>query len=267
MNSYMKKLLLVFLLTLGNSVYGQVLSIDRLSEQDTIKRSFRIFTALSFSNEKQKKALLDFTNKTELYYFTKRDYLVGLLAQVDVALNGKTINENNGFFQLRFRDNDTRKISPDFFTQYQWNGIQGMEYRFLLGANARFKFFEKKKSDLFAGIGIFQESERWNPTLTAYAFSVDSLSVINRNMLRLNTTAKFALLFGKNTELTGTTFVQFPLNSNFNSPRWFLDMNLNFNFSKHLSFSIHYDHNLDAFRPLPIDTYFYATTMGIQLRW
>jgi hypothetical protein len=246
---------------------AQVLTIDRVAEQDTIHRTFRMNTSLSFSSEKQKKALIDFTSKTECYLFQKNQYLWILLAQMDVALNGKNTNENNGFFQFRYRDNDSRKVSPDYFTQYQWNGIQGMEYRWLLGINARFKFFEKKKSDLFAGIGVFYERERWNPNLSSYAFSKDSLSPLDRNMFRLNTTAKFALKLSKTVDLTGSSFLQFPLNSHFASPRWFLDANLNFTVSKYWTFIVHYDHNFDAFRPLPIDNYYYALTMGVQLKW
>ncbi len=249
------------------SLFSQVLTIDRVSENDSITKKFRAYTALSFSNEKQKKSLIDFTNKTEVYYFQKNNYFFGLLGQVDVAINGKTINENNGFFQLRYRDNDTRKVSPDVFTQYQWNGIQGMEHRLLFGANARFKFFAEKRSDLFISLGVFHESERWNPNLTAYAFSKDSLTPVNRNMFRLNSMAKFALKFSKSVDVIGTTFVQFPLNNHFLSPRWFLDVNINFTISNYWTFIIHYDHNFDAFRPLPIDNYYYATTMGIQLKW
>jgi hypothetical protein len=56
-------------------------------------------------------------------------------------------------------------------------------------------------------------------------------------------------------------------NNHFLSPRWFLDVNINFTISNYWTFIIHYDHNFDAFRPLPIDNYYYATTMGIQLKW
>lgn len=246
--------------------HSQVLNIDRVTETDSISKKIRAYTTLSFSNEKQKKALIDFTNKTELNYFLPKKYLVVFLSQVDMAFNGKTINENNGFFQARFRDNDSRKISPDVFTQYQWNGIQGMEYRFLNGINARFKFLEKKKSDLYTGIGVFYEAEKWNPNLPSFAFKSAALNTVYRNMFRLNCSAKFAIKLSKAVDFSGSTFVQFPLNAHFGSSRWFFDSNLNFNVSKYWSFILHYDHNFDAFRPLPIDQYYYAMTLGIQLK-
>ena len=260
------KVIYVLFIIAYSPLFSQVLNVDRETDSDSSSRKFRAFTTLSFSNEKQKKSLIDFTNKTELNYFLKKDYLLIFLGQVDVAFNGNVVNENNGFFQLRFRDNDKRKVSPDIFSQYQWNGIQGMEYRILGGINARFKFLEKKKSDLYAGIGVFYEAEKWNPNTSSFAFKDESLHVVYRNMLRLNCVTKFAFKLSKSIDFAGTSYLQFPLNSNFGLPRWFFDSNLNFNVSKYWSFILHYDHNLDPFRPLPIDKYYYAMSMGIQLK-
>ena len=223
--------------------------------------------SFNFSNDKQRRSLIDFTNSSEVDYFLKNNYLFILLSQTEVSFNGKQTLENNGFFQLRFRDNDSRKIAPDLFTQYQWNGVQGMERRALIGANARMRWLEKKQSDLYTSLGLFYEMEKWNPFLNSYAFQKDSLGIVNRNMFRLNTSAKFAFKIAKNIDFAGTTFVQFPLNSNFITPRWFFDSNLYFTVNKHLGFTIHYDHNFDTYRPLPIDDYYYSITTGIQLKF
>ena len=209
------KVIYVLFIIAYSPLFSQVLNVDRETDSDSSSRKFRAFTTLSFSNEKQKKSLIDFTNKTELNYFLKKDYLLIFLGQVDVAFNGNVVNENNGFFQLRFRDNDKRKVSPDIFSQYQWNGIQGMEYRILGGVNARFKFLEKKKSDFYAGIGVFYESEKWNPNTSSFAFKDESLHVVYRNMLRLNCVTKFAFKLSKSIDFAGTSYLQFPLNSNF----------------------------------------------------
>lgn len=263
----MKHLFLLFIIGFISLSQAQVLNIDREIETDTTFRRVRATFNFNFSNDKQRRTLVDFTNSSEVDYFLKNKYLFILLSQTEVAFNGKQTLENNGFFQLRFRDNDSRKIAPDFFTQYQWNGVQGMERRALIGANARMRWLEKKQSDLYTSIGIFYESEKWSPFLSSYAFQKDSLSIVNRNMFRLNTSAKFAFKIAKNIDFAGTTFVQFPLNSNFITPRWFFDSNLYFTVNKHIGFTIHYDHNFDTYRPLPIDDYYYSITTGIQLKF
>jgi hypothetical protein len=249
------------------SYYSQILNIDRSIKADTTFKRVRGSFNFNFSNDKQKRNLIDFSNVTEVDFFLKNNYSFIFLTKSELSFNGLTVLENNGFFQLRFRDNDTRIIAPDVFTQYQWNGVQGLERRALLGINARINWMEKKKSDLYTGIGCFYELEKWNPFLGSYAFAQDSLSIVNRDLFRLNLTAKFALKLSKHIDFAGTTFVQFPLNSYFASPRWFFDSNLFFNVNKHLAFTLHYDHNYDAYRPLPIDNYYYSLTTGINIKF
>ena len=117
---------LIFLILTGN-VISQVLNIDREIESDTTFRRLRANLTFTFSNDKQKQNLIDFANISEIDYFLKKKYLFVFLTKTELSFNGLTALENNGFFQLRFRDNDSRKISPDLYVQYQWNGVQGME--------------------------------------------------------------------------------------------------------------------------------------------
>ena len=262
----MKYLTSVSLLLLYFSVNSQVLNIDREGSEDTIPKKIKAFFGFSFSSDKQKKNLLDFNNTSEINYFFSKNYVGLFLAKTDLALNGKTINENNGYFQFRIRDNDTRKVAPDVFIQYQWNGILGLNDRSLGGLNARFKFLENRKSDLYIGLGAFYEVENWNPFISAYAYSNSNVqSKVHREMFRLNMMAKFALKISKNIDFAGISYLQSPLNSNFSKPRWFFDSNLNFIVNKHISFNIHYDHNLDLYRALPIENYYYSLTTGIQI--
>ena len=262
----MKYLTSVSLLLLYFSVNSQVLNIDREGFEDIIPKKIKAFFGFSFSSDKQKKNLLDFNNTSEINYFFSKNYVGLFLAKTDLALNGKTINENNGYFQFRIRDNDKRKVAPDVFIQYQWNGILGLNDRSLGGLNARFKFLENRKSDLYIGLGAFYEVENWNPFISAYAYSNSNVqSKVHREMFRLNMMAKFALKISKNIDFAGISYLQSPLNSNFSKPRWFFDSNLNFIVNKHISFNIHYDHNLDLYRALPIENYYYSLTTGIQI--
>jgi hypothetical protein len=263
----MKFLVLFFSCFFFVTTQAQILNIDREIGNDTVFHRFRASFNFNFSNDKQKKNLVDFSNVSEVDMFLKNKYLFILLAQTELALNGVQALENNGFFQFRFRDNDSRKVAPDIFTQYQWNGVQGMEHRTLFGTNARFRWLEKKKSDLYTSIGVFYEAEKWNPFLSSYAFQKDSLQIVYRNLFRINTSAKFAFKITKDIDFAGTTFLQFPLNSHIGSPRWFFDSNLYFSVNKHLGFTIHYDHNFDTYRPLPIDNYYYTITTGINIKF
>ncbi len=249
-------------------IWTQILNIDRENGQDSIKKNFKGSFIFNFSGDKQRRNVIEFTNTSEMDLFVKKNRVFIFVGQTDLIMNGSSLLENNGFFQLRFRDNDTRKIHPDLFTQYQWNGIQGMEYRGLGGMNLRMRWLEKKRSDLYTSIGVFYENEKWNPNLKSFGYKANmtSLDVVYRELVRLNLSAKFALKLGKKIDFSGITFIQFPFNEHFTDPRWFFDSNLNFEVNKNLSFIVHYDHNLDNYRPLPIDNYYYNLTLGFQLK-
>lgn len=260
----LKLTILFILITL--LTHAQVLIVDRENGQDSTKRVFLASFTGSFSSDKQKNKFVEFSNATELDFILKKNYFFVLLNQTDLAYNGKSTIENNGFVQLRFRDNDTRVIAPDAFSQFQWNGIWGLEYRSLAGLNARINCLEKKKSDLYFSIGSFYEVERWNTKLSSYAYKTDGVSDVYRAMFRLNTVTKFAFKIGKKIDFAGISYIQFPLNKNFLWPRWVFNSNLYFDFSKHLNFVLNYDFNYDDYRPLPIDEFYYSLNFGVQVK-
>lgn len=266
----MKQLLIFIFLAIAPNYFGQILNVDRENGQDSIPRKQLFSWNVSFASDKQKKNLLELTNVAEYDRFFKNDQVLIALMNTDASFNGKAILENNGYFQMRLRDNDKKRVAPDYFVQYQWNGVWGLQNRALAGCNARFKFWDDKTDDLFMSIGAFYEYEKWNPNLSSYAFGGTGTAIINRQIPRLNISAKTAIQLKKGIDLSAITFVQFPMNdafAHFTQPRWFLDMNLNFEVSKHLSMVLHYDQNIDYYRPLPIDVFFYNLNVGFQVKW
>lgn len=246
--------------------FSQILSIDRENGQDSIQKKIKASTTFNFSTDKQKNTIIDCYNKTEVDYFTKRQQVLIFLAQSDFAFNGMNSLEKNGDFQLRFRDNDKRIVAPEYFAQFQWNGIFGMEHRTVEGMNIRINCMEKKVSDLYISLGAFYENEKWNPLSSSMNFTQTDLKTVYRSLFRFNTVAKFALKIMKGIDFSGVSYLQFPLNNHFKKPRWFFDSNLNFEVNQHLNFVVEYQHTLDYYRPLPIDNYYYSLSLGLMLK-
>lgn len=257
--------LVIFLLSIISPLHGQVLNIDRENGEDTLNKKFHAAFDFNFSLDKQKGDFIDLNNKSELDLSIKKNMILIFLTSTELSLSGKDQIENNGYFQLRFRDNDKRKCFPDTYVQYQWNGILGMKQRYLIGSNLRVNWMEGKETDLYTGIGVFYEDEIWDPTFSTLDFS-DTLTTIHRKLIRLNTSVKYALKIGERADLALVNYVQFPVNNFFGKPRWFFDSNLNLAITKKWSTVLHYEHNYDLYRPLPIETYYYALTIGFRLQ-
>ena len=246
--------------------FTQILSVDREIKRDSLKNDAIIFD-LFFSGAKIKGDLITLKGKLEYDHFFDNDYFIMCLGTIKSLVNGNEIIQNKGYFQMRFRDDDTRRISPDGFAQYQWNGLQGMDYRALSGGNIRFRWFDKEKNDLYSSLGLFYEREKWNPLANAYAFDLIDSSIVIRNIFRLNLSSKFAVKFNKFVDFAGLSYLQFPINENYLNPRWFLDLSLNLSLNDHIGFVVSYNHNFDTYTALPIDKYFYSMSMGIRIRY
>jgi hypothetical protein len=248
---------------------GQILFLDRENENDSLNRKYSGLIDLTISADKQRKNILELTQQSEFDWLIRQTNVLIVLTHTDFVFNGPTVLENNGYFQLRYRNNDTKKLAPDYFLQYQWNGITGLQNRALAGINARFRFWDDRKDDLYASAGLFYEYEKWNPFLSNYAFGGTGLNEVNRKLVRLNFSLKTAFQIGKGIDFSAISYLQSPLNAgvkNLINPRWVLDSQLNFQINKHLMFNVKYNLNLDYFRPLPIDPFFYSLTLGVRIQ-
>ena len=266
----MKYILFIFAIATSQSLNSQILNVDRENGQDTIARKHLFSWNSSFAIDKQQNNLIELANAIEYDNFFKNDLVWIVFLNSEASLNGQTILENNGYFQTRLRDNDKKRVAPDYYVQYQWNSVWGLQNRALAGCNARFKFWDDKTDDLFISAGAFYEYEKWNTTTPGYGFQSSSDTIVFRAIPRLNFGAKTAFKVAKGIDFAAKSFLQFPMNDafdHFNNPRWSLHCNLNFEINKHLSMALQYDQNIDYFRPLPIDVFFYNLNVGFQVRW
>jgi hypothetical protein len=248
---------------------SQVLSVDRENGQDSVPRKYIFTWTCGLSMDKQKRNLIEIQSTEELDIFLKKNRLLILLGNTEIQTNGTTILENNGHFMFRLRDNDTKRVAPDFYAQYQWNGVLGMQNRSLAGINARFKFWEKKQSDLYISSGAFFEYEIWSPSLSSFNFDSTVVNV-NRKIIRWNNAVKMALKISDNIDFATNNFVQFPMNDNFKhflKPRWAMNTSIFFKINKHINFCCNYEHNMDFYRALPIDNYYYSLNFKIQVNY
>jgi hypothetical protein len=248
---------------------AQVLAVDRENGQDSIPKKLSFSWSSGLSLDKQKSSLLEIESIEELDIFLPKNQLIILVGNTAFQTNGRSILENNGYFMFRLRDNDKKRVAPDYFAQYQWNGILGLQNRSLAGVNARFKFWDKKESDLFISTGLFYEYENWNPTLSSFDFD-STITSVSRNILRWNNAFKMALKISENIDFATSNYVQFPLNEKLNhilQPRWAMSSSIFFKVNKHLNIIGQFNHNLDLYRALPIDRYYYDFNFAIQLAY
>ena len=243
---------------------AQVVNVDREVRDDSVHHRWGAFVNLSASSDKQKKNILDVSGNVEIDRYFDNDYLLLGLFRSDAVFSGGEAIQNEGMLHLRYRDRDTRKVSPEAFVQYQWNGAWGMVARYLAGGNLRFRFLEERKADLYLATGLFQEWETWDWSGVKDAAVPPDAAPVSRNMLRLNQYLKYAVKLNETVDFSAMTHLQFPLKGRILQPRWSLDANLFLQAGKRLTFVVHWDHVFDRNRVVPIDLFYYSFSTGLQ---
>jgi len=130
------------------------------------------------------------------------NYGFAMMFQYDGTISGIQDVQNEGYLQARYRDFDTRRLSLDPFVQYQWNGLWGLESRFLYGSNLRLRLFDSKGEDTYASIGLFFQNEKWIR---------GSESLVDKQ-LRINTSLKSAEKLTDNIDIVNQVYFQMPSN-------------------------------------------------------
>lgn len=257
---------MLFLLA-RQSAHSQILNVDREMQEDSSRKDFDLAGGFFFSSDKQKRNVLDISTRLEGdLYFKNKYMLLGLFRNDAVFSGGQTI-QNEGIAHIRYRDMDTRKWSPEYFVQYQWNGAWGMEYRSIAGANMRIKWLDISGLDLYTGHGFFGEQERWNWRGVKPENLPSVQSDQTRSMFRFNNYIKLSARLSDNVDLTTISYWQFPMEGRFLQNRWFLESNLTFKAGEHMSFLIHWDHIRDRNRLVPIESFYYSISTGVQFNY
>ncbi|MEP7141953.1 MAG: DUF481 domain-containing protein [Ferruginibacter sp.] len=243
---------------------AQVLNIDKVSApSDSAKKwSVSVQAGADFSSEKK---VFDWDAKADITRFIKGNHLIsGVFVNSFLSTSGSDL-QNTGFIHIRYRDNDTRKISPEYFTQYQWDNLRGMSNRYLTGANIRIRIKETKTLDLYAGIGLMYEWEKWNFD------GVDSAKLplmrppfVRSALLKLNQYFKISMKLFKTTDFTFTNYFQARPDKHIVTPRIADFIQWNIPLSKRFSVNFNMESIYDAAPIVPIKHFYYSYITAVS---
>jgi hypothetical protein len=262
------KLLALLFTALCHGAISQVINADRNITSDSLHpKKPKVFLGISASADKQKKNLVDVSSSADFSFFLPARHVAVLLMRNDLTTNGSDIIQNAGMFHLRCRDNDSRRIYPEAFLQFQWNGVLGMEGRTLIGGNARWKIVHENDHDLFMGLGLMSENEAWNFNgVPQERIPISKPERITVNRLRLNHYIKWAWKLSSKFDFVIFNFLQAP-SSALHYPRIASNASVNFNPISFLGFSVVLDSMYDTRPVVPIDKYYYSLKANVNFNF
>lgn len=173
----MKQSLLVLIFLCSQLVSAQIVNIEnkRLSAK---KEGFSGSIDLNLNYTLNTKSLLQFGTKLQVAYLKKRHYTL-ILGNHGLVKSGDESFVNYGFEHLRYNYTlkDSGRVIYEAYQQVQFNKIQRINLRLLVGTGFRFLLIDQKNYQLNFGTGIMGEYEELtNTTATSDILSANYLS-------------------------------------------------------------------------------------------
>jgi hypothetical protein len=248
---------------------AQILNIDREVE-DSMKKPWYLLISGSFSKDKQKVDINDLSTYSEYVYKLKSNNAFTFIGQIDATVSGKQVLQNEGFFQVKHRDLDKRLNSFEYYLQYQWNGAWGMVSRKLVGVNFRRRILEKNGLDLYSGIGLFYQFEKWNFNgVTDTNLIPRGYDMVQESDIRTNFYIKGGLKLFKNCDFVTQTYFQSNMVdflSN-NQVRVYISSMLKYNINTNFQLGFNFDLTYNRNPPVPINSTYYGYLMNLGFKF
>ncbi|MFC2114613.1 DUF481 domain-containing protein [Bacteroidota bacterium] len=248
-NIVFRILLICVFLSFSCSLFAQVVNIEKKRVSDTIGLQGDVLLSLDLTSNISKIFL--FKNDIQLQYMRNRNTFLFFNNITYVKAAGQNFI-NSGFQHLRYNYNfKPHFLQAECFTQYQYNLINKVQSRFLLGGGPRFSFIDSARIQLILGPLFMYENEK----LTS--------ENVHSGRMRMSTYISFNYQLTKILNFSHITYYQ-PDLKNFSDYRIASETNLKIKISDKLSIKLIYVLNYDSDPPLQIPSLVYSLSNALN---
>ena len=150
------------------------------------------------------------------------------------------------------------------YFQMHWNEVRGLDRKYAVGGNLRWRLIFKPTTGLFAGIGPFYEYERWDYRNVEEELIPPDARPVETNLIRFGSYLSFKKHFA-NHLLDVSFYLQDRVLAPFKSARLGSSIRMTFNVSKMLGLSLLYQNIYDP-RPLvPINKLYNDFRLSVNI--
>ncbi len=245
--------LILFFLMFSILVNAQIVNIEN-QRLDPKKEGWKIDVDFNLSIVKNTRVIAQFGNRNRVAYNKEEHHTMFLTDFSLVKADGSDFI-NSGFVHYRYGYNFRKfqKVTWETFIQTQYNKVQLVDLRFLLGTGARFEVI--KKDSIALNIGTFVMGE----------YEEQSDNIVNQTA-RYSMFLSFDWQFSKTAGFNTITYLQ-PAFLDPQDYRVSSETSLRFTITKKVSFRIVYNLFFDTDPPAGIPTTSYYLNNAISLRF
>lgn len=198
--------------------------------------------------------ILQYGNKTTVQYLKDRHLLL-ILADLYRVQAGGTDFVNNGYEHVRYSYalNDKRRLAWEVFEQMQFNSVQKITFRALLGTGPRWNVFRGDSLEMSLG------------SLPMYEFEELTDGTIERNF-RLSSYLQFAWILNKSFQYSNITYFQ-PAIGRWNDYRLSHESTIELRITRTLRYKITANLLYDTNVPIEVPDFIFTLTNGLSIEF
>lgn len=261
-------LFIIILLQLlaASQAAAQILNSDKFGQLSDTSRRLTGDAGLSFGLDKKIEMIYRLNADADISYrFHKHaadnsawKHAAILAGRFEILQTEQERLLNGGFVHNRYRLGYNKRVTPEVFTQYQWDNARGLEERFLVGAGPRLTIMHDSLGYVYFGTGLMFEHEQWNHSAVDEVFGIPDDVEVMKRFLKSTSYISFSRTIIKNVNVGAIFYFQTRPDSHFDKPRIAGDLRVQFKISDILSFAVAYNISYDRQPVVPIERHTYS---------
>ncbi|MFC1563554.1 DUF481 domain-containing protein [candidate division KSB1 bacterium] len=252
----MKLFILTAVIIISNESTSQILFAESFPVIFDSTRSFKGAISPELNIQTQKELLLEIYNVTDVAIKIGNNSLI-IANKFELEKYGSETILSGGYIYAKFKTHTDKKYMLEYYSQYHWAEERGLDMKYALGVNFRFKFYKNEKGGLFAGIGPFYEYERWLFDAVDEDILPIDTAPVEKKLLKINYYASFKRTFKEVFKIDAGFYYQSKFRSIFNNPRLASSTELSYLINEYVSIGLVY-HNIYDYRTIvPIDNWYH----------
>lgn len=243
---------------------GQILHTEAFSVILDTNKIVKGSIIPDFKWQNQKENLLEFENLTNISFRIKNNALT-IANKIEASRFGTENILSGGYLYLEYRRIFDKRFAIEPFMQTHWSEARGLESKYAVGVNMRFRIFVSESIGFFMGSGPFYEYEKWNYNgVPDEKLPTDRTAIIT-SYTKSGSYVSIKWFTSQDFDFDFSIYHQSRYRDFFKSPRLGSNTSVTYNITEHIGLIVAYQNIYDPMPQVPIDMLFNKILMTIEV--
>jgi hypothetical protein len=225
---------------------------------------FKGSVAPSLEIKTQKQLYIEITNRADMA-FKFKNHGITLANKFELTRDGDEVILSGGYIYGKFKTFYENPFVLEHYVQYQWAEARGLENKYAIGSNLRYKLLKTGKGGAFVGLGPFFEHEEWGYSGVPDSRLPAETAEITENEWKLNFYISTKRELSEKIRFEGAIYFQDDFERLFDAPRWAGNVGFSYSITKNVAFAVNFLTIYDFDPIVPVDKLWINTFSALEV--